>query len=191
MNTPVPTNKEIKNEADDILFNKGIDVLLKKYGQPYYSGSYAMDLMTWRDLDIYLQVKHLDLAPFYDLGKEAGLLLKPVKMTFRNETIVHTPGLPNGFYWGIYLGNERKGSWKIDIWMMEEDECQKRVQWCEQLASKMSKEQKEIIIDIKSQCWEDPHYRKNFHSTDIYDGVMKHGIRNISEFREFLHHHKK
>jgi hypothetical protein len=37
-------------------------------------------------------------------------------MHFRDESTAGTPGLPCGFYWGIYLGDERSGAWKIDIW---------------------------------------------------------------------------
>jgi hypothetical protein len=30
-------------------------------------------------------------------------------MSFRNELIAKTKGLPTGLYWGIYFGNERAG----------------------------------------------------------------------------------
>jgi hypothetical protein len=52
-------NEEIKNEADVILHEKGLLALLRSFGRPHVSGSYALDLMTWRDLDIYLVVEEL------------------------------------------------------------------------------------------------------------------------------------
>jgi hypothetical protein len=42
-------------------------------------------------------------------------LMKPHRMHLRDESAVGTPGLPRGFYWGVYLGDERSGAWKIDI----------------------------------------------------------------------------
>jgi len=41
--------------------------------------------------------------------------MKPHRMHLRDECAVGTPGLPRGFYWGVYLGDERSGAWKIDI----------------------------------------------------------------------------
>ena len=35
---------------------------------------------------------------------------------FSDETLRHRQGLPGGLYWGVYLGDERAGSWKIDVW---------------------------------------------------------------------------
>ena len=42
----------IKKEADKFLANKKIQEILSKYGEVIFTGSYATDLMTWRDLDI-------------------------------------------------------------------------------------------------------------------------------------------
>jgi hypothetical protein len=44
----------IRAEADAFLERHRVLDLLRCYGTPHISGSYAMQLMTWRDLDIYL-----------------------------------------------------------------------------------------------------------------------------------------
>ena len=66
--------------------------------------------------DIHVVREELDVRTFFDLGGEIAGLMKPHRMHFRDESAVGTPGLPRGFYWGIYLGDERSGAWKIDIW---------------------------------------------------------------------------
>ncbi|MDU0206457.1 hypothetical protein ACYEXS_32085 [Paenibacillus sp. MAH-36] len=47
-------NSLIKTEADGILHENGLIRILEGYGKVFISGSYLLDLMTWRDLDIYL-----------------------------------------------------------------------------------------------------------------------------------------
>ena len=42
------------------------------------------------------------------------------------------------------------------------------------------------ILEIKSQCWKDPGYRRTFSSSDIYDAVLEHGVKSLEEFREYL-----
>jgi len=108
-------SKEIRTEADDIL-RSGLLSVLGSHGEVHIVGSYVLGLMTWRDLDIHVVREDLDVRTFFDLGREIAGLLKPHRMHFRDESTVGTPCLPRGYYWGIYLGDERSGAWKIDIW---------------------------------------------------------------------------
>src|SRR5215208_97296 len=89
-------NDKIKSEANLILNDKGISELLKLYGTPHLSGSYSLDLMTWRDLDIYLETNTITKEEFFLLGSKIAVALEPVKMSFRNEKIAKTFGLPKG-----------------------------------------------------------------------------------------------
>src|SRR4051812_46288798 len=104
MNKLIQQNNEIKKEADEILDRKGLRKILDAYGKPHVTGSYELDLMVWRDLDIYLEAGSMDERTFFSMGSEIAELLHPVKMSYRNERIMRTAGLPDGMYWGIYLG---------------------------------------------------------------------------------------
>ena len=44
----------LRAEADNLLIETGLMDLLRHRGSVHVSGSYALRLMTWRDLDIYL-----------------------------------------------------------------------------------------------------------------------------------------
>jgi hypothetical protein len=59
-------------------------------------------------------------------------------MHYRDETIARTPGLPSGLYWGVYLGNERDGAWKIDIWLSEPQAFEATRVSAERLATRFS-----------------------------------------------------
>jgi len=87
-------NQEILKEAEEILYGLELFDILKKYGNPIVSGSYLLKLMTWRDLDIYLETDSIGTEDFFSLGKVISTKLNPSKMSFRNELIGKTPHLP-------------------------------------------------------------------------------------------------
>jgi len=179
-------NEQLRAEADDILDKKGLRKTLNRYGMVHVTGSYSLGLMTWRDLDIYLEDENLTEQKFFDLGKELVSLLYPVKMSFRNERIVKTKGLPVGLYWGIYLGDERKGSWKIDIWGLSSKECEQRLEFCNQIAERITPDLRMKILEIKSRCWIDPLYRKFYTSNDIYTAVLEKHVHDVESFKLYL-----
>jgi hypothetical protein len=186
MNNPLlHFNSLIKKEADEMLFEKGLFSILRSFGIPHISGSYALDLMTWRDLDIYLQVDDISETDFFLLGSKIVPAFNPVKMSFRNERIGKSKRLPNGLYWGIYLGNERAGAWKIDIWAVDTKECQRLLNYCADIKEKLSPLKSLYILGIKSQCWKDPEYRRSYTSMDIYTAVLNKGITTIEAFKEY------
>jgi hypothetical protein len=179
-------NTFIKNEADEILYQKGLFNLLSSFGTPHISGSYDLNLMTWRDLDIYLEVENISLPDFFVLGSRINESFNPVKMSFRNELISKTPNLPEGVYWGVYLGNEKAGAWKIDIWAVNSKECQRLINYCTAIKDKLSNEFVARILDIKSLCWMDKEYRKTYSSLDIYEAVIENNIQEINGFKKYL-----
>ena len=186
MNDLILLNQQIRQEADEILDAQGLRKILNDYGIVHVTGSYSLGLMTWRDLDIYLESDDLSETRFFELGKQINFLLKPKKMSFRNERIAKTKGLPEGLYWGIYLGNEREGAWKIDLWALSREECKTRLKFCNDLAAKISADAMLKILDIKSQCWSDPHYRKFYTSNDIYTAVLDNHAHDIDSFKIYL-----
>jgi hypothetical protein len=179
-------NEQLHQEADDILDRKGLRKTLDQYGSVHVTGSYSLGLMTWRDLDIYVENENLTEQKFFDLGKDIFYLLHPVKMSFRNERIARTKGLPVGLYWGIYLGDEKKGSWKIDIWGLSNKECEARLSFCNQIAERITNDSRMKILEIKSRCWMDPLYRKFYTSNDIYTAVLEKHVHDIEGFRIYL-----
>jgi hypothetical protein len=179
-------NNHIKDEAAQILHEDGLLGILNSFGKPHITGSYSLDLMTWRDLDIYLEVQTIEEASHFRLGEMIAARFQPVKMSYRNELLGKTKGLPSGLYWGVYLGNERAGAWKIDIWVVNGEECQRLLKYCSDIQDQLTDEFRKTIMEIKSQCWQDPNYRKAFSSSDIYDAVLKHRITGITDFKKYL-----
>lgn len=179
-------NAIIKNEADSMLFEKGLIDILSSFGTPYVHGSYLLDLMTWRDLDIYLQVENFSITDFFMLGEKICHSFEPLKMSFRNELKGKTQGLPNGLYWGVYLGNERAGAWKIDIWAVNQLECQNLLKYCHIIKQKLTPEFARRILEIKSACWRDAEFRRVYSSSDIYTAVLDNNVTTIDGFKNYI-----
>src|SRR5438105_12399122 len=107
-------NAELKTEADLLIRSRGLPELLAVYPGWFIGGSYSYDLMCWRDLDIYILDPQHDLKRCFEVGYELTLRLSAKKSRFTNNL----DGEPSGFYWGIKLGNERQGAWKLDVWFL-------------------------------------------------------------------------
>lgn len=107
-------------------------------------------------------------------------------MHYRDETAVATQGLPRGLYWGVYLGDERNGAWKIDIWVTDADGFEATRAHGERIRERLSDSTRPSILQIKSACWRHPQYRREFASSDIYAAVLDHGIADIDDFWTFL-----
>jgi hypothetical protein len=182
---PVATDAEIRAEADRLLAS-GLRRILDNCGDVHVVGSYALRLMVWRDLDIHIVCAAFDQRRFFDLGGQIAELLSPAKMHFRNEFVMQTPELPRGLYWGVYLGDERRGAWKIDIWASDEEGFRHATGFDERLRTVLTDDLRANILRIKSAVWNHPQYRKSFSSADIYRAVIEQKVRDVEGFFEYL-----
>lgn len=175
----------LRAEAGEFLAN-GLRDALASYGSVHVVGSYMMELMAWRDLDLHLVPKVLDRTSFFELGSRLAVLLEPQRMHYRDETGAGTVGLPSGLYWGVYLGDERAGGWKLDIWATDARGLERVESYCHAIQRRLSAPTRKVILGIKAQCWQHPEYRRSFGSGDIYEAVLEHGIEDVRGFWSFL-----
>jgi hypothetical protein len=178
-------NDMISKEAELLLYQYGLAEILKKYGQIYITGSYSTHTMTWRDLDIYIDMR-LRESEFFNLGREIAVTLKPHRMSYRNNLLENVSNLPRGLYWGIYTNIIETGEWKIDIWAMDSEQFYLYKQESEELKANIDFERRNLILLIKGIVCKNPDYRKTLHSIDIYKAVIEGGVKSIGEFEKWL-----
>ena len=179
-------NSKISSEAEAILNEYGLLELLSKHGNPIVTGSYTLNLMVWRDLDIYLENDKMDEKRFFLLGVDLASILKPSKMIYRNEYIGKTTILPEGLYWGIYTNLDFSDTWKIDVWSIPKKKITYYLKNFGDLKKNLTKEKRDIILEIKHKSYRDPEYHRGFFSIDIYNAVLKDNIKSIQEFTDWL-----
>ncbi len=182
----IKLDEAIRAEADGMLDSQGLRKLLGEYGKVHIAGSYALRLMVWRDLDIYLEADDLSLSAFFDLGGKIAASLEPVWMSFRNHRLQPLPTGLQSLYWGVRLGDIHQGAWKIDIHAMDSWTCTQQLAGSMQLVARLNEQSRLRILDIKSQCWQLPQFRKEFTSMDIYEAVLDHGVTDMTGFRKHM-----
>jgi hypothetical protein len=180
------TEHALRAEADSLLEQYRLRQILSQYGWPHAQGSYALRLMTWRDLDIYLESANMSVGLFFEMGSQIAQSLKPIRMSFRNNRLEASSDLPNGLYWGVRVGSAGPEGWKIDIWALEETEFRQKLSFHQHLERRLTSASRESILRIKSQFCHHPEYRRRFSSMTIYDAVLDHGVTDIEGFSEYV-----
>ena len=178
-------DQAIRTEADTLL-QGGLRDVLASYGAVHIVGSYALQLMVWRDLDVHLVPPSLDRHDFFEFGDRIAELLAPHRMQFRDERIARTRGLPVGLYWGVYLGDGQARTWKLDLWATDQRGLDMVTSYSRRLQQRISPESRQSILEIKAACWHHPGYRKDFGSVDVYEAVLEHGVQDVDGFWDYV-----
>jgi hypothetical protein len=175
-------NDQLRAEADQLVQKCGLAELLQPYSKWFIGGSYNYGLMCWRDLDVYVLDPRHDLKKCFDIGYEVTERLSARKSRFTNNL----GDRPNGFYWGIKLGDERKGAWKIDIWLLDKPSFDEHSEYCSDLSARLTPQTRSMILKIKEAYWQRCEYRDTITSDLIYRAVLDKGVRSVAEFEKFI-----
>jgi hypothetical protein len=185
MDSFIEVDAALRAEADELLDRSGLLELLSRFGITHVSGSYALRLMTWRDLDVYLETTDMTVSKFLELGKCIAELLGPMKMSFINNWHHAHPENPRGLYWGVRLGDVRQGAWKIDLWAMEPIVCRAALEKGRLVGDRLTEEARRTILALKTELWRHPSYRGAITSQTIYDAVLTWGVTDLRTFWAF------
>ncbi|MEA2207076.1 MAG: hypothetical protein QOE77_3852 [Blastocatellia bacterium] len=175
-------NEELKTEADQLMQRCGLAELLGSYEEWFVGGSYNYDLMCWRDLDVYVLDPHTDLKACFDVGYELTRRLAATKARFTNNL----GSEPNGLYWGIKLGDERRGAWKLDVWFLDSQWYEHHANYCSVMRTKLTPKHTAAILEIKKAYWQRPEYRDTITSDLIYRAVLDEGVGTCDDFQRSL-----
>ncbi|MDA3861159.1 MAG: hypothetical protein PF445_08015 [Melioribacteraceae bacterium] len=174
--------KQIRMEADEILYYKGLLKLLNQFGRAEVTGSYQLQLMCKKDLDIGLVNSNLQPVQFFELGSKIVKLLKPHSVFYRNTRIKAVKNRPtDALYFGVLFKD-----WKIDLWVISEEWATESQKYIDSIIGKLSKEKKEIILKIKEYYLNSPQYGRSFSSKEVYSSVLDNNIPTIEEFRRVI-----
>lgn len=176
------TSTAIKKEADELLHKYQVVEILSKFGRVKFTGSYELNLMYKKDIDITLINDNLSVEDFTKLGKELIDKLNTPNVYYRNTRIHPVEKRPeNSLYWGIKTGN-----WFIDIWAMSTEVYNRAESYIKEIKSQLSEEKKLIILRLKDEFIKKKSYGKNFGSRELYDAVLNHEVKNSKQFNLYL-----
>jgi hypothetical protein len=107
-------------------------------------------------------------------------------MFFTNNRDYGEGSYPRGLYWGIRLGDIKRGAWKIDLWAFDSDECRNKIRDCAALNNRLNEGNRLVILKLKSHLWPMPQYRDTITSQDTYEAVLDFGVDTLDGFFRHL-----
>jgi len=184
--------KEIRTNAKHVLEKKNIETSLENYGELFFTGSYALDLMTWNDIDMQLVLKD-DVDPINVLGefyrqitKDPGFI-EAQMISFKGK---YKPKMPRGVYLGIKLDfPEHGGVWKLDLWVLAKADFEKNRSLIEELKSKLDSETRKFVLELKHEMMTGSDRVPQMGSHLLYKAVLLNGIKRRDELFEFFAKH--
>ena len=181
--------RSLKSNAKYLLDSKNIDSSLREIGDLYYTGSFALDLMTWNDIDMQVVLKST-LNPIEALSKILALLSKDPD--FIEAQLIHfkdkyKPKMPRGVYLGVKMDcPDQGGIWKFDIWSLAKHDFEKNRELIENLRSKLDERSRNLILELKHEMMNGSDRVPQMGSHFLYQAILLEGIKEKNTLYEFL-----
>lgn len=169
-----------------------LDTLRRALGPVEVVGSVGLDLMVWRDVDLYARLDRgegarlVSLLPtLYDwLGREGWEI---VRISFNNE--YRRPGNPYGR--GLYLGllvlpPGEAEAWKIDLWGWDEETFRGKIMEHRALSASLAEADRDLVLRIKDAVHRRREYRDTLTAADVYAFATERAGTTLAEFDEFV-----
>ena len=180
-------SRSLRNEAGNLLNHEGLLPLLKSFGTTRVIGSYTLDTMTWRDIDISMILPdEQDVELFFEIGRRIATKFEITKMSYSNHFIRNFPGFDHGLYWGIQLLYADQ-EWKIDLWGYGETDYETHIADFDVLHNQLQQADRTAILRIKHAVSQRPDYRGDvYNSMAIYRAVLKGKVKSLEEFNAWI-----
>jgi hypothetical protein len=183
------TSRRLVTQAREVGRQLELDRVLGAVGTPTLTGSTALDLMVWRDIDVTVTCPTLNDSPILDAARELALHPNVSAMQYRDDRgrwNFDPRTYPDGLFIGLRYQKPHRAQWRLDIWFVDQPERQPDLAHLRELPPKLTDENRLAILRIKRHWRARPGYGQSVRSWDIYTAVLEHGIRDIARFDAWL-----
>jgi hypothetical protein len=163
--------------------------VLSRVGIAEQVGSCASGLMVWRDIDINVVSPGLSIFEAFDGMREFVAHPRVTKLLYRNESGKWNPTgelRDERFYFALFYAADGGEEWKIDISFWLKDVLRSEPEDLRNFEKELTPESRLAILWIKDVWHRLPVYRTEVYSMDIYDAVLRHGVRTPGGFDRYL-----
>lgn len=184
-------SQNLKLGAQNFLKHYNINALLGEYFNVHYTGSFAYDLMCWRDIDIVLELKE-DAENIKDIyGKVFTKLITKDGLTeidYKDGSKFEIrKGLPKGHYLGFDMhGDSVNNKWKVDTWLLDKQHFQKSKKLDHDIKLNLTPQNREKIIKLKFVYMNNSDRVPSLASYYIYNAVLFKNLVNDEEIIEYV-----
>lgn len=178
----------LQAEGAQVLARLDLLAVLSRIGLPVIVGSFALGLMVWRDIDIEVYCDEISAGKVFDTMRPIVGVPGVYRLTFHDWSGPRAdPSVPSGYYWGVRYEESPIEEWKFDIWLVSQETTRRTGrELVETLPAELTPETRCAILQLKTTWYALPTYRHQVLSVDIYDAVLRHGVRTPDEFDDYL-----
>ena len=185
------TARALRGEAKRLLAETGIcESLAGRFGGCTIVGSFALDLMSWRDLDIYVPVERSEidrfvamLPPLHAAFAAAGWTI--VRATFNDEWAKPRGDYGSGYYWGLRARATEAPVWKLDLWGWVPADHDRKLAEFDALKQALGRADRSRLLALKHEALRHPGFRDSLTSHDIYRFVLAGAGTTFAELLDF------
>jgi hypothetical protein len=176
-------------EAAAVMEDLKLMPVLSRVGTVRQVGSSASGLMVWRDIDINVVSPGIGISEAFDTMREFVAHPQVTKLRYMNESGKLNPTgelRDERYYFALFYAADGGEEWKVDISFWLKDVPRSEGEDLRNLQEQLTPESRLAILWIKDVWHRLPAYRVEVCSVDIYDAVLRHGVRTPDGFDRYL-----
>lgn len=182
MSSALQIADELRTQARQLMLEGGVEELLTRYGELYYAGSYALDLMAWKDIDMNLIINDPNdrRQAAAELAKHFILLPEARRVLIDNSLHEKYAGMPQGTCLSVKMG------WKLDIWLVDaatSAQTERKTEW---VREHLSPHARSIIVSWKQRHLLPSGRTPKFSGHWLYQAVLGEGLESDADICAYL-----
>ena len=181
----------LRQEALDLVAGSGMAAILERqFRRPMIVGSVALDLMTWRDIDIYVPLDSADRDRFVAVVPPMVAALGATghvayRITYNDEWFRPRGDYGQGYYLGFRIASGDGHEWKIDLWAWDPPVYEQKLRDFAALDERLRRADRALILRLKSEAQGLPGFRDWITSHDIYQFVLDEAGTTLGELEDY------
>ncbi len=182
---PLERAAALRQEADFILREVRLYEILRPYGRTVPTGSYYLDVMMYPDIDVYMS--KVSVEELFAIGGQLARCEMVYQVVFEKSRMAQLPG-------GLYLKprieyGEWGRPWKIDIWSLEDEVIDEKMDDILRFKQKMTAEVKERILRYKYSILTEGGRTPMYSGYHICKAFIDAGLTDFEEVTRYLVEH--
>ncbi len=181
----------LRQEALDLITGSGMAAVLEQqFRRPMIVGSVALDLMTWRDIDIYVPLESAERDRFVAVLPPVVAALGATghvayRITYNDEWFRPRGDYGQGYYLGFRIAAGDGHEWKIDLWAWDPATYERKLSDFAALDERLRRADRALILRLKSEAQGLPGFRDWITSHDIYQFVLDEAGTTLGELEDY------
>jgi hypothetical protein len=181
----------LRQEALDLISGSGVAALLERqFSRPMIVGSVALDLMTWRDIDIYVPLDPAYRDRFVAVMPAivealAGIGHVAYRITYNDEWFRPRGDYGQGYYFGFRVAAPGGAEWKIDLWAWDPPVYEEKLREFAALDERLRAADRALVLRLKSEAQGLSGFRDRVTSYDIYQFVLDQAGTTLGELEDY------